>query len=351
MHGLEQQQRNQHVENGISEWRPRNMRRNHAATSDNAAEVTTSQKPPAYQVPSILPPIDMGNDESNRIKMTLRRAGVTVSDGLEAKLPTWSEMTSVYGTQPVIIGLDRCEEFRRARSKPSDVMIGPAGMFNTGTKYLWQMLYLNCKVPDGGSNMPSNRIRRNVPWGKHSPASWRLKFDSEVGGGVPHTDVLPVIMVKDPFSWMNSMCHHPYAASWRHRRLHCPNLVANSDDEMAGIHGQGDEKSIGVSIKYNENNSTRHESLAGLWNDWYSEYYKAPWPRLIVRSEDLLFYPEFVITKACQCAGGKIMFENFIFADDATKGENTFPRSKNLLYPAAVQKYSLSPTHPSYIYL
>lgn len=330
-YGLEQQEQSQPAGNGINVWRPnrRNMMHNHhAATPDNAKEISTENTariPPANQVPSVLPPMDMGNDESNRIKMSLRRAGVIVSDALEAELPAWSEMTSMYGSQPVIIGLDRCEEFRRARSKPNYAMIGPVGMFNTGAKYLWQMLYLNCKIPD--SKMPSNGMRRSVPWGKHAPASYRLKFDAKDGGGVSHIDTLPVVVVKDPFSWMSSMCNHPNAASWRHTRVHCPNLVANPDDEMAGIHGMGADKSIGVTIKYHEDNHTHHESLAGLWNDWYREYYEAPWPRLIVRHEDLLFYPEFVVTKACQCAGGKIMYENIMFADNSAKGENSFPPS------------------------
>ena len=288
------------------------------ATSENLAKI-----PPANQVPKVLPPMDIGNDESNRIKKTLRRAGVIVDDALEAKLPTWSEMTSMYGAQPVIIGLDRCEEFRHSLSKPRDAMIGPAGMFNTGTNFIEQMFHLNCKIPD--STPPSNGMRRNVPWGKHTPASWRLKFDAEVDGGIPHTDTLPVVMVKDPFSWMESMCRHPYSVSWRHTRVHCPNIVTDSSDEVAGIHGQrSPEKSVAVTVRYSKSNSTHHKSLAELWNDWYGAYYEAPWPRLIVRYEDLLFYPEFIVTKACQCAGGKIMFENFKFTTNSNIGENTF---------------------------
>ena len=143
----------------------------------------------------VLPPIDMGNDESNRIRMTLRRAGIMVDEKLQAQLPSWTEMTSLYGSQPNIIGLERCEEFRHSLAKPSDALIGPAGMFNTGTNFLEQMLHLNCQIPD--STISTNGMRRNVPWGKHTPASWRLHFDAQVDGGVSHTDTLPIVMVKD----------------------------------------------------------------------------------------------------------------------------------------------------------
>lgn len=317
--GLDRQQRN--------DWHPRrhvrgmgNAQRVAKGTFEAAGRAGDIIRPPANRVPSVLPPIDMGNDESNRIRMTLRRAGVIVDDKLQSQLPTWGEMTSLYGPQPNIIGLETCEAFRHSLAKPSDALIGPAGLFNTGTNFLEQMLYLNCQIPD--STIPTNGMRRNVPWGKHTPASWRLHFEAEVDGGVSHTDTLPIVMVKDPMTWMQSMCRHPYAAQWRHTQKHCPNLVPNDSDEEAGIHGRGPENAIEVSIRYNGNKdgTTHHDSLADLWNDWYGAYYEADYPRLIVRYEDLLFYPEFVVTKICQCAGGKIKFENFQFEKNPAKG-------------------------------
>ena len=319
--GLDRQQQN--------DWHPRRNVRGIGNVQSVAKETSVSSeeavrvgalRPPANRVPSVLPPIDMGNDESNRIRMTLRRAGVIVDDNLQSRLPTWGEMTSLYGPQPNIIGLERCEAFRHSLAKPSDALIGPAGLFNTGTNFLEQMLYLNCQIPD--STIPTNGMRRNVPWGKHTPASWRLHFEAQVDGGVSHTDTLPIVMVKDPMTWMQSMCRHPYAAQWKHTQKHCPNLVPNGSDEEAGIRGRGPENAIEVSIRYNGNKdgTTHHDSLADLWNDWYGAYYEADYPRLIVRYEDLLFYPEFVVTKICQCAGGKIKFENFQFEANPAKG-------------------------------
>jgi len=312
--GLDRQQQN--------DWHPRRHIRgigyvqSVAKDSSAAASAASAARPPANRVPSVLPPIDMGNDESNRIRMTLRRAGVIVDDKLQSQLPTWSEMTSLYGPQPNIIGLERCEEFRLSLANPSDALIGPAGLFNTGANLLEQMLYLNCQIP--GSTIQTNGMRRNVPWGKHTPASWRNHFEAEVDEGVSHNDTLPIIMVKDPMTWMQSMCRHPHAVQWRHTQEHCPNLVPN----QAGLDGLGSEKAIEVSIRYNGNKdgTTYHDSLADLWNDWYEAYFEADYPRLIVRYEDLLFYPEFIITKACQCAGGKIKSENFQFLTGSAKG-------------------------------
>lgn len=326
---LDQQQHQQQ-----SDWHPRRHVRVVAKDSSVSSNVV---RPPANRVPSVLPPIDMGNDESNRIRMTLRRAGIMVDEKLLAQLPSWTEMTSLYGSQPNIIGLERCEEFRHSLAKPSDALIGPAGLFNTGTNFLEQMLHLNCQIPD--STISTNGMRRNVPWGKHTPASWRLHFDAQVDGGVSHTDTLPIVMVKDPMTWMQSMCRHPYAATWRHTQKHCPNLVANDSDEEVGIHGRGPDKTIEVSIRYNGNKdgTTHHNSLADLWNDWYGAYYEAEYPRLIVRYEDLLFYPEFVLTKTCQCAGGKIKSENFRFQKNPAKGGAAHEGSSGMA--EAVVKY------------
>jgi hypothetical protein len=84
---------------------------------------------------------------------------------------------------------------------------------------------------------------------------------------------MPIVLIRDPYSWMHSMCHHAYAAQWKHSAQHCPNLVV-----VAGRN----ESNVPVSIPYPD----RHEqwdSLAHLWSDWYRQYLQADYPRLIVR--------------------------------------------------------------------
>ena len=67
-----------------------------------------------------------------------------------------------------------------------------------------------------------------------------------------------------------------------------------------------------VHIKYgNKNlNFTRHHaSLVHFWNEWYGEYYRltaSELPHLMVRMEDLLFFPDEVVPKMCECVGGKL---------------------------------------------
>ena len=46
------------------------------------------------------------------------------------ELPSLEEIQSMYGAQPRILGLDRCEEFR-ATVKPEHRLMGPAGLFNS----------------------------------------------------------------------------------------------------------------------------------------------------------------------------------------------------------------------------
>lgn len=290
---------------GHAEWRPRDVNRYKSIRRSNAAENQKYQEidtQSANRVPPKLAEIDLGNDEANRINGNLRRAGITVDADLEVKLPKWGEMTAIYGAQPVILGLDRCETFRANLKKNTDAMIGPAGLFNTGLNLFEQSLYLNCDIP--GSSTPKKGKEHDAPWGKHTPASLRRHFDASAYEGVSHTDTLAVAVVKDPYSWMRSMCNRPYLASWAHSKSHCPNLV-----ERTG----GYPSPNNVRVSYNENMKTQHESLVALWNDWYGSYYAATWPRLLIRYEDLLFYPEYIITKVCQCAGGKIVHENFQF--------------------------------------
>lgn len=62
--------------------------------------------------------------------------------------------------------------------------------------------------------------------------------------------------------------------------------------------------------KYNEthNVTNSYESLAHMWKEWYKPYFLDErynqTPRLIVRHEDLVYRPEKVIQKICECVGG-----------------------------------------------
>ena len=73
--------------------------------------------------------------------------------------------------------------------------------------------------------------------GKHPPASWRYHnvAYAERNKKVNQTLTLAVATIKDPLTWMGSMCRHSYAAVWRHSPKHCPNLVSNEVDKGLGV--------------------------------------------------------------------------------------------------------------------
>lgn len=64
-------------------------------------------------------------------------------------LPTWDSVSKLYGDGPVVIGLERCQEFRTNEAKfPTwDASLGTAGLFNTGTNPFAMYLEQNCKMP------------------------------------------------------------------------------------------------------------------------------------------------------------------------------------------------------------
>ena len=59
----------------------------------------------------------------------LAKAGVETNE-LNETLPTVEGIIDMYGSEPVIVGMDRCETFQNSIIK-GDGFVGPAGMFNT----------------------------------------------------------------------------------------------------------------------------------------------------------------------------------------------------------------------------
>lgn len=271
--------------------------------------------------------------------VTVREARLAKKSGeeskrIEAELPPLEDIQSMYGNRSFILGLERCEEFRRT-VHPVDRLMGPAGMFNSATNLLNKLLRLNCV------NESRKRARRSkqatgmmlqAPWGKHNPVAWRMHHEAAVGGkGVRQSDFLPIVMTKDPVTWMASMCRHSYEARWRHTREHCPNLVPNEvDREFRRQPGKG---TMGIKVKFatqhigdepipDKKNKTfvEYTSLLDLWNTWYRQWRDASFPRLMVRFEDLLFHAEDTVAQICACGGGT-MRGNFKYVEDSAKGE------------------------------
>ena len=313
-------------------------------------------------------------DDKQRIFDILYQAGVNVTDTNDIdqetidKLPTWKTIQTLFGTGPRILGLERCEEFRNSID-PTVRFFGIAGTFNTGTNLLAELMIQNCQITERMEKYgkQSKGIRWQVPWGKHFPATRRGTHVTKTDKDVPHSNSLPLVTIRDPYVWMQSMCRHRYAAygPWKtpydnNQDNPCPHILnkkeynsMTEEDIIQLLHDNADNVTIPVSVHYSETEPyiVTHQSLPHLWNDWYSLYVNGTFPRIIVRFEDLLFYGQEVTEKLCKCGGGvtrtdRKRFHNkqdpdhFVHISDSAKlGTNAHGKHKTDLVGALI-KYS-----------
>uniref|UniRef100_A0A7S1Y062 Sulfotransferase domain-containing protein n=1 Tax=Grammatophora oceanica TaxID=210454 RepID=A0A7S1Y062_9STRA len=123
--------------------------------------------------------------------------------------------------------------------------------------------------------------------------------------GSEYVQTLPIVVIRNPYLWMERMCVQPYAAKFHHNaELHCPNLVPTQEDYEHVFSFR--EPHVPVRIKFEKGKEARvWDSLVHLWSDWYQQYLsETSYPRLIVRLEDLTFRPKATLQKICTCAGG-----------------------------------------------
>ena len=334
-----------------------------------------------------------GHDKERLLQLLQKNARLDeISEATYQKLPTWAQITFQYGTEARLIGNQEghCRAFQ-ADGLLAEKFMAPSGSFNSGTNLLADALVQNCVLPEREAKYKVKGVRWQVPWGKHNPPQdqhFRTNFHAP--GGYSNMDpvqTLPIVMIRDPFRWMQSMCHNSYTARWArffrpdHANYHCPNLWPTQTEwdqlkerqylpileegmtftkQKLGIHpaeahfddkvkpkpklgaminmisaDQQQSQQSGADYKIppttipltpeqlklhhfpvhvmygnKQLNFTRfHASLIHLWNDWYGEYYQfAPseLPRLMTRMEDLLFFPDQVVPKMCECAGGQL---------------------------------------------
>lgn len=294
----------------------------------------------------------VNDPERSRLVQLLRDAQLDLeSIPLETleQLPKWSEVTALYGTEPVILGLqDSCTNFQRLPD-PAEHFVSTAGTFNTGTNLMAELLIQNCQMPARMAKYgPDNHgVRWQVLWGKHTPVfndTYRLTHRTYEDKDIQARYMFPAVMVRDPYKWMTSMCRHAYGASWRHVDAHCPNLVPNAVDTAEEERRTRKVQltptgGIPVDVEYAEFN-VHHDTLVGFWNDWYSQYVNVSWPRLLVRFEDLIFYPVEVTKTVCECAGGQLNPNKpFQFIVDSAKHGNKAHGKERTGYIDALVKY------------
>lgn len=208
----------------------------------------------------------------------------------EAALATQQQqhaLPEMYGSSPRVVGLETCAAFRSAVPQHMRRWAA-AGTFNSGTNTLQKLMKLNCQFD-------ARRLLWQAPWGKHNPMSWRgdhwapMFKDSRPDVAT----VMPTVVIKDPLTWMKSMCRNVYETNFKrhpkHKTEECPSPVDRT-------------KTV---VRFQPTRHGSYSSLPAFWGEWNSDYLKnASFPRLIVRFEDLLFDTERTVKTVCECVGG-----------------------------------------------
>jgi hypothetical protein len=113
-------------------------------------------------------------------------------------LPNWSDVAAIYGSTPVILGLERCANYRLILNgtKPR---IRVAGLYNSGTNAFAQTLDININTEPARGLPEYDRVE----WGKHTFLHNMDKIINTSVVDIKHT--LPVVLARDPYQWMNAM--------------------------------------------------------------------------------------------------------------------------------------------------
>ena len=73
------------------------------------------------------------DNDNNKINSTdpsilkLQQLGMSLDEDEQDEIPPWSQITSIYGEEPVILGMETCEEYRNKVPRPQDRLVAPAG--------------------------------------------------------------------------------------------------------------------------------------------------------------------------------------------------------------------------------
>jgi hypothetical protein len=132
------------------------------------------------------------------------------------RLPTWQQVVDRLGPEPRIHGLDSCHTFQTTIDPP-EALIAPAGAFNSGTNLMAELLIANCYNPARKKKYASPGVRWQVNWGKHQPPKFRLDhgvYHDNKAEDMPNENILPVVTIRDPYAWLQSMCRNRYVGSY-----------------------------------------------------------------------------------------------------------------------------------------
>lgn len=281
---------------------------NHTLTLDDLEDIATNKNMPQVSW-------EEAAHDRQPILDLLERAGLRVDVHVLQRLPTWSQVTELYGDEPVILGTETCQPFRD-RVPPNKRFVGVAGQMNTGTNALSKYLANNIQIKP---NRISRGVLWTVPWYKHAWAALKYRYKYRVPED--HDKVLAAVMVRDPFFWMQSMCQSPYTLEWNRTKSHCPNLIETTSAE-------NNTTNVPIRIQWSNKFVRKWDSLLHVWNSWNKEYIVSDMPHLILRFEDLLFHTQKVVDVIRDCVGATWRQDEFQFQTAPAKTHPYFAKFK-----------------------
>lgn len=266
---------------------------------------------------SFEPAVIFNPAEKNRswARQHFREVGIDLANTTVLLLPTDGELRELVGRDPVIVGsgmstsLSHCEAFARNVPTKKDRWIGVAGLFNSGTNLLYELLHQNCQMPgarrtkgdEWEDDEDLDMVYWQVPWGKHG--IWSKGYTAKGYEHVKRQNGLAIVVTRDPYNWSLAMCRNPYILKW---------LDGSSSDESSV-----DAACPNMSTKVSAWGV--HDNILEFWNLWHRKYaFEYPHPRIMIRLEDLTFRPRETVERICECAGG-ITAESFHHFIDSAK--------------------------------
>ena len=259
---------------------------------------------------------------------------------------------------PVILGMERCAEFRRQWGSNGEIAV--AGLFNTGTNALTKNIKLNLRMPGNNrtfywfDEVYSQGIWPQAPWWKHNPnisdPSYGRRSDWKT-----HASVLPIVVVRDFYFWRKGTCASTYRLDWSnpnndddddhhhvHEQRQCPvfsQRTATLERDGAAWAGKNHPQSSTIvemtpvtfhltdRFLRNRGQILNYTSLVQVWNSFYQQYIDATFPRLIIRFEDTLFHLPEILHAIQQCAGAQWKpLEDF--SQDEQQNSMVFPEEE-----------------------
>lgn len=155
-----------------------------------------------------------------RVVAILQSADLPVDYHTCPELPKDEDIFALYGDKPILYGLEFCEAFRKRLSVNAnngtaiDPVVRVAGLYNSGTNALQWVVREN--LP---GKWMENIEKYWVPWHKHFPVGhWK--------GEIPK-ELLPVVLVRDPYRWFRSMVSQMRNLSIRKERSLPIRLLTN----------------------------------------------------------------------------------------------------------------------------